>query len=95
MPPAGCLWASTRTPSTRSACIRLLPGDQIIFYTDGITEAHSPEGEMFTTERLDRELENCSLEASALLESVLRSVHNFTAGLPAEDDQTMIVARII
>jgi phosphoserine phosphatase RsbU/P len=74
---------------------RLLPGDQIIFYTDGITEAHSPDGEMFTTERLDRELENCSLEASALLESVLVSVRDFTAGLPTEDDQTMIVARII
>jgi sigma-B regulation protein RsbU (phosphoserine phosphatase) len=74
---------------------RLLPGDQIIFYTDGITEAHSVDGEMFTTERLDRELENCSLEASALLESVLVSVRDFTAGMPAEDDQTMIVARII
>lgn len=74
---------------------QLLPGDQIIFYTDGITEAYSPDGEMFTTERLDRELENCSLEASALLESVLVAVHEFTAGLPAVDDQTMIVARII
>jgi sigma-B regulation protein RsbU (phosphoserine phosphatase) len=74
---------------------QLLPGDQIIFYTDGITEAYSPDGEMFTTERLDRELENCSLEASSLLESVLVAVHEFTAGLPAVDDQTMIVARIV
>ncbi|CAN5272777.1 hypothetical protein BH10PLA2_BH10PLA2_04230 [soil metagenome] len=82
--------------SAYTECVhQLLPGDQIIFYTDGITEAHNPDGEMFTTERLDRELENCSLEASSLLESVLLSVHNFTAGLPAEDDQTMIVARIL
>ncbi len=82
--------------SAYTECVhQLLPGDQIIFYTDGITEAHSPEGEMFTTERLDHELENCSLQASALLESVLVAVRNFTAGQPAEDDQTMIVARII
>src|SRR5207248_3199353 len=42
---------------------QLQPGDQIIFYTGGITEAHNGKGEMFGTERLDHELENCSLQA--------------------------------
>ena len=50
---------------------RLQPGDQIIFYTDGITEAGNPEGKLFGTDRLDHVLENCSLQASALLDSVL------------------------
>jgi hypothetical protein len=31
--------------------LRLLKGDQIIFYTDGITEAHNPGGELFGTAR--------------------------------------------
>jgi serine phosphatase RsbU (regulator of sigma subunit) len=35
-------------------------GDQIIFYTDGLTEAHNIHGEMFGTDRLDEALENCS-----------------------------------
>jgi sigma-B regulation protein RsbU (phosphoserine phosphatase) len=76
---------------------RVLPlqrGDQIIFYTDGITEAHNRVGEMFGTGRLDQVLEDCSLQASALLDSVLRSVEEFANGHPADDDRTLIVARV-
>src|SRR5262249_32680092 len=51
----------------------LQKGDQIVFYTDGITEAHNAAGEMFGTQRLDRELENCTLQAQALLNSVLQA----------------------
>ncbi len=76
-------------------CVQQLqPGDQIIFYTDDITEASNPEGKLFGTERLDHELENCSLQASALLDSVLRSVEDFANGHPAHDDRTLIVARV-
>jgi serine phosphatase RsbU (regulator of sigma subunit) len=70
-------------------------GDQVLFYTDGITEAHNARGEMFGTERLDRELENCALQAEALLASILRAVETFAAGHPADDDRTLIVARIL
>jgi sigma-B regulation protein RsbU (phosphoserine phosphatase) len=70
-------------------------GDQIIFYTDGITETHNPHGSQFGTERLDRELENCSLQAAALLDSILRAVETFAEGRPADDDRTLIVARIL
>jgi sigma-B regulation protein RsbU (phosphoserine phosphatase) len=73
---------------------RLEPGDQILFYTDGISEARNPEGEMFRTARLDHALEACSLEASALLESVLQDLEAFTKGCPADDDRTMIIARV-
>jgi phosphoserine phosphatase RsbU/P len=74
---------------------QLQPGDQIIFYTDGITEASNLEGKLFGTDRLDNVLENCSLQASALLDSVLRSVEDFTNGHPADDDRTLIVARVL
>ena len=73
----------------------LQKGDQIIFYTDGITEAHNEAGELYGTDRLDHELEQCTLQAAALLESVLRSVEEFAAGRPILDDQTMIVARVV
>ena len=73
---------------------QLQRGDQIVFYTDGITEAHNPAGEMFGTQRLDEVLEGCVLQASALLEAVLRAVEQFAAGHPADDDQTLLVARI-
>lgn len=72
----------------------LQTGDQIIFYTDGITEARDPDGKLFGTDRLDRELENCSLQASALLDAVLGAVDAFANGRPADDDRTVIVARV-
>jgi sigma-B regulation protein RsbU (phosphoserine phosphatase) len=80
---------------TYGECVQQLqPGDQIIFYTDGITEAGDPAGTLFGTDRLDRELGNCSLQASALLDSVLLAVEEFAAGRPADDDRTLIVARV-
>ena len=74
---------------------QLQTGDQIILYTDGITEARNTEGVLFGTDRLDHELENCSLHAKGLRDSVLRAVDEFTGGHPADDDRTIIVARIL
>jgi sigma-B regulation protein RsbU (phosphoserine phosphatase) len=72
----------------------LRPGDQIVFYTDGITEATAPSGEMFGVERLDDALANCHLDASGLIEAVLEAVERFTAGQPAADDRTVLVAKV-
>ena len=75
--------------------LQLGEGDQIIFYTDGITEAQSVDGQFFGTERLDDELKKCSFQARELMNSVLRSVESFCGGRPADDDRTMVVARVI
>jgi sigma-B regulation protein RsbU (phosphoserine phosphatase) len=72
----------------------LRPGDQVVFYTDGITEARNPEGDMFGTERLDEALELCPLFADALLQAVLDRLEQFTTGRPADDDRTLLVAKI-
>lgn len=73
---------------------RLLPGDQLVLYTDGITEAHNDKGEMFGLARLDKVLENCTIGASDLLESVLAALKKFTGDEPIHDDRTMLVAKI-
>jgi sigma-B regulation protein RsbU (phosphoserine phosphatase) len=69
-------------------------GDQIIFYTDGITEAFNPAGELFGTERLDDVLNKCSATASSLMDAVLDAVDTFAAGRTADDDRTLVVARV-
>jgi sigma-B regulation protein RsbU (phosphoserine phosphatase) len=80
---------------TYPECVyRLVPGDQLVLYTDGITEAHNDRGEMFGLERLDKVLENCAVGASGLLESVLAALKEFTGGSPAHDDRTLLVAKI-
>jgi sigma-B regulation protein RsbU (phosphoserine phosphatase) len=73
---------------------RLQPHDHLVFYTDGITEAANAAGHMFGTERLDEILALCPDSATALLRSVLDAVNQFTAGHPAADDRTLLVATI-
>jgi sigma-B regulation protein RsbU (phosphoserine phosphatase) len=74
--------------------LSLIPGDQLVIYTDGITEARNPEGKLFGVERLDAALEQCTYQADYLLKEVLSAVEHFAAGQPADDDRTMIIARI-
>ncbi len=73
---------------------QLRPGDQIIFYTDGITEAPSPEGEMFGTKRLDDVLSECSSEPAEIIESVRNHLNAHTEGAAPRDDQTLVVAQV-
>jgi phosphoserine phosphatase RsbU/P len=72
----------------------LIPGDQLVFYTDGITEATNPDGEMFGLDQLDRVLENCHLTADGLIEEVLEALNAFTSGQPLADDRTLLIAKV-
>jgi sigma-B regulation protein RsbU (phosphoserine phosphatase) len=78
----------------RERTYRLVPGDKLVLYTDGITEAHNEQGEMFGLSRLDKVLENCAIGASDLLESVLAALKEFTGAQPMHDDRTLLVAKI-
>jgi sigma-B regulation protein RsbU (phosphoserine phosphatase) len=73
---------------------QLQVGDQIVFYTDGVTEATSATGELFGVQRLDQVLADCSVQASDLLKSVLEALDAFTAGQAPTDDRTLLVAKI-
>ncbi|MBX3444054.1 MAG: PP2C family protein-serine/threonine phosphatase [Planctomyces sp.] len=88
-PPLG-VDADSRYPDTT---IHIQPGDRIVFYTDGITEAMNPLGEMFGVERVDEVLKNsCRLDAATIRDQLLRRLEEFTTGLPALDDRTVVVA---
>lgn len=76
------------------ASLALAPGDVLFFYTDGITEAFSPTGEMFGEDRLYAVLNSLTpASASEVLEAVDSAVANFTAEAEVSDDITMIVVR--
>ena len=78
----------------KEASRQLQRGDQIIFYTDGITETHNCQDDMFGLDRLDESLKNCKQQAQALLDTVLEAVEAFADGRPSDDDRTLIVARV-
>lgn len=74
--------------------VKLVPGDQIVFYTDGIVEARNYAGDDMGVDRLDAVLENCSIDAHALIRQVLDALNTFCDGYPADDDRTLLVAKI-
>ena len=73
---------------------QLHPGDALLLYTDGITEARGPGGELFGVERLDRVLTRCDGGAAELVEYVLEDVNHFSEGRPANDDRTLLAAKV-
>ena len=50
--------------------------------------------EFFGVDRLDLVVENCALQAQGLLDNLIQSVEEFSGGRPADDDRTIIVARV-
>ena len=76
------------------ACETLQPGDSLIFYTDGITEARGRNDDMFGIARLDKVLADCHNGADELVRSTLRFLDEFTQGQPADDDRTLIAATV-
>lgn len=76
------------------ARLQLVPDDQIIFYTDGIIEAVNREGVAYGVERLDRVISLCQLNADDIITALLSDLERFTDGLPADDDRTLLVAKV-
>ena len=70
------------------------PGDRLVCFTDGITEALSPGGDEFGDERLvDRILATRCKPADAMADEILGAVADWTVTGP-QDDATLIVAAI-
>jgi sigma-B regulation protein RsbU (phosphoserine phosphatase) len=74
-----------------SGTTQLEPGDFLVMYSDGVTEAANPEQELFGDERLRDVLKNFRGEsAQQLLDSILAAVRAFTAGYAQADDITVV-----
>jgi serine phosphatase RsbU (regulator of sigma subunit) len=68
-------------------------GDSTLFYSDGLVEAHDPEGEMFGFPRL-RALVAEHAEESSLGDFLLEELYSFVGeGWEQEDDITLVTLR--
>jgi serine phosphatase RsbU (regulator of sigma subunit) len=73
----------------------IAPGDLIVLYTDGITEAMDRSGELFGDAALARVVEShAALDAAGVRERVLREVRAFVGDAEPHDDMTMVVLKI-
>ncbi len=79
-----------------TAHLTLESGDNLLLFTDGITEAFDAHRKQFGQERLDALLchEECGLSPQNTIDTILREVRAHTAGAPHEDDQTLLAVRI-
>ncbi len=70
--------------------IQLAPGDILIGYTDGVTEARSPQENLFGKKRFKALLKNSPPTASELIEQIKRDLFEHINNAPQFDDITMI-----
>jgi len=71
--------------------IVLVPGETVLFYTDGLVEAHDARGEMFGTPRLRSLLTEYPAYAKGLNALLLEELRRFTGeGWEQEDDITLL-----
>ncbi|MGE5692529.1 MAG: PP2C family protein-serine/threonine phosphatase, partial [Candidatus Zixiibacteriota bacterium] len=76
-----------------SDCMHLHPGDTLIVYSDGLTDA-SNHDEMFGEERLVQlALESRHLDAKGVKDKIVDAVETFTGSVPPFDDMTLLVMK--
>jgi sigma-B regulation protein RsbU (phosphoserine phosphatase) len=94
--PKGFVAGAIENSKCGSGTLTLRPGDIIFLYTDGVTEAMNPEGELFCEERLKSCLANLQLQnkdVTWMVNEVRQEILNFTRGAPQYDDITMLALK--
>jgi len=94
--PKGALIGAFEGIAYKSIQTRLVPGDILFCYTDGITEARNNAGEELSEETCLSFVENLEYDAlPALLDQIREKVAAFTGMRILEDDCTMLALRLL
>jgi phosphoserine phosphatase RsbU/P len=80
----------------QQATITLVPGDVMVAYTDGVSEAMNPADEEWGEERMMEAAENCAgLAANEMIRRLIAAADAFAAGAKQHDDMTLSVLRVL
>jgi serine phosphatase RsbU (regulator of sigma subunit) len=92
VPPVGIFEALP----TSEQSTQLAPGDWLVIYSDGLSEAENAQGEEFGLERIMQALRANvrAPSAEAMCQGILRSVLEYSRGRPQADDITLTVAHV-
>lgn len=75
--------------------VQLNPGDTLVLYTDGVTEAANRNGAQLGIDGLAKVVrENAGAAAEQLTQRIVTAVHAFTDGIQPLDDTTLVVAKV-
>ena len=76
--------------------IELASGDVLLFYTDGLTEARAPDGEMYGTDRVCMHLGALShLSGQEIIDFLYNEIYEFTGSGTLQDDVSVVVLKIL
>lgn len=73
--------------------ITLEPGDTVVMYTDGITEAFNDNRRMFGVDGFDAALHRCSGDPDCVIDSIHKALYEHTRARTRADDQTLVALR--
>jgi sigma-B regulation protein RsbU (phosphoserine phosphatase) len=80
----------------QETCVRLQPGDTVVFYSDGVVEAMNEKDELYETERFMASIaEGKALDAEALIEKLLADITRHVDGAEQHDDMILVVVKAI
>jgi sigma-B regulation protein RsbU (phosphoserine phosphatase) len=77
-----------------SSSLTLEPGDAIVLYTDGVTEAFNEEKEQFSEDNLEKTLKSVPGAGSEeIIDAIMEDVKSFTGAEPQSDDITVLTLK--
>lgn len=77
-----------------SSGVRLAPGETLLLFTDGVTEANAADGSEFGTERLRASINGSAYgHPTELLQTCVNAVAAFRNGVARNDDLTMLALK--
>jgi sigma-B regulation protein RsbU (phosphoserine phosphatase) len=92
VPPRGLVLGIMEVAPFGAGSMRLKPGQSIVLYTDGVTEAANPQQALYSDERLLETLlrDSAGQSARGIIDLVRADVETFVAGAEPSDDITML-----
>ena len=79
----------------RNEDVKLEPGDILLLYTDGITEASNHQGTLWGEDNLaDIIRTNTDSSAEQLIQKILVAMKDHTGGNPLADDVTLVISKV-
>ena len=95
LPGGGLVLGMLEAVSLADHTITLAPGDVLVAYTDGLTEAFNATQDMFGEERLTRIIHaQTTASAQELLDAMVTQATAFAGGAPQSDDTTILVLQV-
>lgn len=88
--PAGPALGAMSQPAFEAEKIALVPGDLMLFYTDGLDEAHDAKGDLFGHDRIKTSM-SMATGAAATLRQILDDLGRFVGSEPPHDDLTLVL----